>query len=122
MPLGQGYFFNRRTGKYIKIDEHATDALKKPKVFKTEHLQHLNPVTDRDTIVISVLKEGFIRIRDWKGQIGWQFWGDKPAALKQLRKYIKSYDVGDYATITFTDFETGEEEKNIAKNFLKNDK
>lgn len=107
MPLGIGYFYDRVKKKYILIDEHATDAVTRPVVFRSEEVKNLNPVMDRDTIVIHVLKKGFIRVRHWKSDLGWQFWGDAPDSLKILKKYIKKNDVGDYASITFTDFMIG---------------
>lgn len=109
MPSGDGYFFNRRTKRYVKIQEHATDALERPDVFGTHHIQHLNPVINRDEVVLTVLKNGFIRVRDWKGFLGWQFWGDVESSLKALKNYIKSRELGIGYVITFTDFETGKE-------------
>lgn len=117
MPLGFGYFCDRKTKRFIKINEHATDALKKKEVFGTQDIQHLNPVTNRDEIVLHVLKNGFIRIREWKGKIGWQFWGNQKESKELLKRYIKKFDIGEYATITFTDFEAVEEIQDIAKNF-----
>lgn len=64
MPLGTGYFYDREKKKYVKIFEHASDAVAKPKRFKAEAVSHLNPVADRDEIVLHVLKQGFIRVRD----------------------------------------------------------
>lgn len=118
MPLGNGFFIERKNNKYHKIDEHATDALANPKLYGTQDIQHLHPVQDRDEVVITTLKNGFIRVRDWKGNIGWQFYGDKEQSLKLLKKYMKKYEVGDYASITFTDFKSCEEIKDLAKNFL----
>lgn len=109
MPSGEGYFFNRQTKRYVKIQEHATDALERPDVFGTQHIQHLNPVINRDEVVLTVLKNNFIRVRDWKGFLGWQFWGDVESSLKTLRNYIKSRELGLGYVITFTDFETGNE-------------
>jgi len=93
MPSGDGYFFNRKTKRYIKIQEHATDALERPDIFGTHEIQHLNPVKDRNEIVLTVLKNGFIRVRDWKGYLGWQFWGDPSSALTTLINYIKSREL-----------------------------
>jgi hypothetical protein len=120
MPSGNGYFFNRKTKRYIKIYEHATDAVTRPKVFGTEEIKHLNPVTDRDQIVIHVLKNGFIRVRDWAGYLGWQFWGDPDDALKILKKYIKKHEIGNGYVITFTDFETGKQIQANTNYFINN--
>jgi hypothetical protein len=113
MPLGDGFFYDRKRRRYIRITEHATDAVTRPDVFSSHKVKHLDPVKDRDTIVIHVLKNGFIRVRHWKDRLGWQFWGDTEDALKTLKRYIKKNGVGDGAVITFTDFKTG---KNIECN------
>lgn len=107
MPLGTGYFYDRVKNKYITIYEHATDAVTRPDVFRSHEVAHLNPTQDRDEIVIHVLKKGFIRVRHWKDCLGWQFWGDSTKSLSLLKQYIKKNDVGDYTTVTFTDFEKG---------------
>lgn len=125
MPLGKGFFYDRKRKKYILIEEHATDAVTRPNIFKSHDVKHLDPVKDRDTIVIHVLRNGFIRVRHWKDRLGWQFWGDISGSLKTLKSYIKRHGVGDGAIVTFTDFETGKNiECNvrviIAKDFLNN--
>jgi hypothetical protein len=33
MPLGKGYWYNRRTGRFLAIEDHAADACKKPERF-----------------------------------------------------------------------------------------
>ncbi len=106
MPLGEGYFYDRKKKRYITIFEHATDAVERPNVFKSHEVKHLNPVTDRDTIVIHVLKKGFIRVRDWRGRLGWQFWGNATEAIQTLRRYINRQGLGDSYIVTLTDFKT----------------
>jgi len=127
MPLGDGYFYDRKRKKYIRIEEHATDAVTRPDTFGSHAVKHLNPVADRDTIVIHVLKNGFIRVRHWKDRLGWQFWGEPEKSLKILKNYIKKNSVGDGAVVTFTDFESGKSiecntrvilEKNFLDKFL----
>jgi hypothetical protein len=107
MPLGTGYFYDRIKNKYILIDEHATDAVTRPEVFRSHAITHLNPTKDRNEIVIHVLQKGFIRVRHWKDCLGWQFWGDSAKSLAILKRYIKKNDVGEYVTVTFTNFEKG---------------
>jgi hypothetical protein len=104
MPLGNGYFYDRKKKKLIAIDEHATDAVQRPDVFRSKKICHLNPVTDRDTIVIYTIRQGFIRIRHWKGDLGFQFWGNGKEAKKILVWFAKKYGVGEYCRITYTDF------------------
>jgi hypothetical protein len=106
MPLGNGYFYDRKKKRYITISEHATDALASPEVFDCHEITHLNPVKDRDDIIVFVLKKGFIRVRHWKDRLGWQFFGDLEGALKVLNKYMKDKEVGDACIVTFTDFQT----------------
>jgi hypothetical protein len=118
MPSGKGYFYNRKTKRFITINEHATDAIQRPKEFGTSSIQHLNPVINRDEIVIHVLKNGFIRVRDWDAHLGWQFWGDPEDALKTLQRYIKKNEIGNGYLITFTDFKTGDNKVANTNNFL----
>jgi hypothetical protein len=121
MPLGDGYFYDRKRKKYIRIEEHATDAVTRPDTFRSHDVKHLSPVADRDTIVIHVLKNGFIRVRHWKDRLGWQFWGEPEKSLKTLKSYMKKNEIGNGTIITFTDFESG---KNIERNagvFLEKD-
>jgi hypothetical protein len=107
MPLGIGYFYDRKRKKYILIEEHATDAITRPDTFGSHAVKHLNPVADRDTIVIHVLRNGFIRVRHWKDRLGWQFWGEPEKSLKTLKSYIKKNDIGEGSIVTFTDFQSG---------------
>ena len=104
MPLGEGYFYDRRKKKLIVIDEHATDSVTRPNIFRSKKVCHLNPVIDRDEIVIYTLKQGFIRIRLWKGELGFQFWGSPKEAKKTLMWFAKKKEVGDYCRVTFSDF------------------
>lgn len=119
MPLGEGYFYDRKRRRYISIQEHATDAVTRPEVFKSHKVKHLDPVSDRDIIVIHVLRQGFIRVRHWKQHLGWQFWGAPKTSLEVLRRYIKKHDVGDGCIITFTDFATRKQSICQASEFKK---
>jgi hypothetical protein len=109
MPLGDGYFYDRKKRKYIRIQEHATAVIENPKLYKSEEVASLNPVKDRDEIVLYALKQGFIRVRDYRGRLGWQFYGDVEGALNELKKYMKKNEFGVGYVITFTDFRTGKE-------------
>lgn len=104
MPLGNGFFYDRRKKKLISIDEHATDAVTRPNVFRSHKICHMNPVIDRNDIVIYTLKQGFIRIRHWRGDIGFQFWGNGKEAKKTLIWFARKYEIGDYCCVTYTDF------------------
>jgi len=106
MPLGDGYFYDRRKRKLIRIFEHATDSTQRPEVFRSKKVAHLNPVINRDEIVIYTLKQGFIRIRYWKGDLGFQFWGNAKDAKNTLIWFAKKTGVGDYCHVTFTNFKT----------------
>ena len=121
MPLGDGFFYDRNKKKYIRIDEHATDAVTRPDVFNSHDVKHLNPTTDRDQIVIHVLKNGFIRVRHWKERLGWQFWGNPQESLDILKKYIRKNGLGLGCIITFTDFSTGKNVECAVEDIKKKD-
>jgi len=104
MPLGNGYFYDRKKKKLIDIYEHATDVINRWETFRAKKVSKLNPVTDRDAIVIYVLRQGFIRIRLWNGQLGWQFWGNEPLARKVLHWFARKAEIGKYCVVTYTDF------------------
>lgn len=114
MPLGAGFWFDRKVGTYLRIEEHATNALADPNRYGIEawvrdfRRRHRNaqpsPVEDRDAVVIAVAKQGFIRIRHYKDRLGWQFYGDPLEAVIELRRYIEKHEVGDLTIVTFTDF------------------
>ena len=105
-PLGDGYFINRRNHRLIRITEHAEEALNFPKKFHTLAVAHLQPGLDRDLIVVHTTRQGFIRLRHYKDRLGFQFWGDPDAALRDLRRYCRRKEVGPYTIVTITDFST----------------
>lgn len=126
MPLGYGAWYNRRTRKYLIIDDHANDAAANPKRFGLtdkdlitavgidgrEHTTSKGHVvvknqTDRELVIIRVAQAGFIRVRYHKGYLGWQFAGDPENALSVLRNFIKRWQVGTVVLVTFTDFGQG---------------
>lgn len=117
MARGQGYFYDRKKRKYIEIDEHATDAINNYKKFRCNDVKDLCPRKDRDEIVRHVLAQGFIRVRDHRDRIGWQFHGDSISALRVLRKYIKKHEVGN-RIITFTNLETNRQITDTTEAFM----
>lgn len=114
MPSGDGYWLRRKPRRLVVIDEHATDAVTRPKVFGTEDLAHLNPVRDREEIVRWVAAKGWIRIRHWR-HLGFEFHGDRQGALKLLRWYIDQQEVGDFLPVHIADFESGWVWEGLAK-------
>jgi hypothetical protein len=104
MPLGEGYFYDRRKKKLILIDEHATDSVTRCETFRSKKVAHLDPVKDRDEIVIYTLKQGFIRIRHWKGALRFQFWGKWSEANLTLKWFARKHEIADICEVTFTDF------------------
>ena len=128
MPLGNGYWLNRRTGRLLKIDDHAIDAAANPERFGLTDVQMVQAVMgpfknreyttskhhvvikneeDREFVIIRVAQAGFIRIRHWRDKLGWQFAGDPLDALNRLRKYAPKNGVGPATLVTFTDFGLG---------------
>lgn len=106
MPRGKGYWYDRQKRRYRKIDEHATDAVATPALFRAGPVAHLNPVKDREAIVRHVASQGFIRIRHWD-RLGFEFHGDKETALRVLKRYIKREEIGPYFLVHLADFATG---------------
>ena len=117
MPYGKGFFVNRKTNEYIKIIEHAYDAYSRPDVFGTHDIQHLNPYINRDEVIIHVLKNGFIRVRDHKFHFGWQFYGNVYGASQTLKQYLIDNEIPDCYMICFTDFESGLNKTFLAEEF-----
>lgn len=107
MPLGIGWWYDRRSRRYHRIIEHASDATAQSRRFRAQAVAHLNPVTDREIIVRTVAAEGFIRARLWRGQLGWEFHGDPASALAVLRRFIKRHGLGPAAVVNISDFASG---------------
>lgn len=106
-PLGIGYFYDRRRHLFVLIDEHATDAVTRPKTFRAQAVAHLNPVQDRDAIVRHTTAQGFIRVRYWKGHLGWEFHGNPDLALAVLRRFIRRRELGQLVQVNISDFKSG---------------
>jgi len=123
MPLGKGYWLNRRTSRLLEIDDHANDACSNPQRFnltsedliKALMTENIIPHTnnghiavrnedERTLIIKRVCVAGFIRIRDYKARLGWQFAGDPPSALWELRRYGQRRQLGPLYEVTFSDF------------------
>jgi len=107
MPLGIGFWYDRRSRRYHLITEHATDAVEHPRRFRSQAVAHLNPVRDRDAVVRFVAVQEFIRIRHYKDRLGWQFHDQPDAALAVLRRFIRRHEIGILTLVTFTDFAAG---------------
>ena len=107
MPLGQGWWYDRRSYRYIKITEHATDAVEFQKRFRSQAVAHLSPINDREVIVRHVAAQGFIRLRLWKANLGFEFHGDPEAAVAVLRRFIRREELGPVIQINISDFRSG---------------
>jgi hypothetical protein len=107
MPLGQGFWFDRRNRRFHKITEHASDAIDKPGRFRARPVANLNPVRDRDAIVRHVASNDFIRVRLWKNHLGWEFDGRPDDALDVLVRFIVKYEVGPVVLVNISDFASG---------------
>lgn len=107
MVLGIGYFYDRRHYRYHRITEHATDAVTFPSRFRSQEVAHLNPTRDRDVIVRHVAAQGFIRVRLWKSNLGWEFHADPDDALAVLRRFIRRHELGPLVQINISDFASG---------------
>ena len=126
MPLGEGFWYNRRTNRFIKIDDHARDACANPERFGLTDKDLIKVVSangrewtssmghvvvrneeDRDLIIPRVCQAGYIRVRHWHGNLGWQFAGDPINALEVLHRRAGSLGLGPLTLVTFTDFGLG---------------
>ena len=103
--LGSAFWLDRRTKRYIAIHDHAIDAHNTPAQFRISRLatKSLNPIRDREKIIRMVCEQGFIRVRRYRGRIGWQFWGYPYEALDLLQSYFGRFEIGPAEVITFTD-------------------
>ncbi len=106
MPLGTGYFYDRHRRRYLRIREHASDAVAHPARFRARAVAHLDPVRDREVIVRQVAAQGFIRVRLWKAHLGWEFHGDPEVAVAILRRFIARHCLGPVVVVQLTDFAT----------------
>lgn len=106
MPRGEGFWYDRRKSRWHLITEHATDAVTYPSKFRAGPVAHLNPTIDREEIVKYVAAQGFIRVRHWD-RLGFEFHEDIPDALKALRRYIKSREIGTMFLVHIADFKSG---------------
>jgi hypothetical protein len=126
MPLGEGFWYNRRTNRFIKIDDHARDACANPERFGLTNKDLIKAISvhgrewtscmghvvvrseeDRDLIIPRVCQAGYIRVRHWSGKLGWQFAGDPLSALETLNRRAGSLGLGPHTLVTFTDFGLG---------------
>jgi hypothetical protein len=126
MPLGTGYWYDRLNRRYLLIDDHAQDVCRNPQRFRLTavdlqrailrgdqkpHTCQGHVVVNNEDVRALIIQRtavaGYIRIRQWKGHLGWEFAGDPEDALKVLRRYIKSKEIGNTTLITFTDFGMG---------------
>lgn len=107
MPLGNGWWYDRRSHRYHKITEHATDAVEFPRRFRSQAVAHLSPINDREVIVRHVAAQGFIRLRLWKANFGFEFHGDPETAVAVLRRFIKREELGPVIEVNISDFATG---------------
>ena len=107
MPLGIGWWYDRRSYRYHVITEHATDAVEFPRRFRSQAVAHLNPISDRETIVRHVAANGMIRLRLWKANLGFEFHGDPEAAVAVLHRFIKREELGPVIQINISDFSSG---------------
>ncbi len=126
MPLGEGFWYNRRTNRFIKINDHARDACAKPERFGltdkdlikavsangrewTSSMGHvvIRSEEDRELVIVRVCQAGYIRIRHWKGRLGWQFAGDPLSALQVLHRSVERMGAAAWTLVTFTDFGLG---------------
>jgi hypothetical protein len=126
MPRGAGYWYNRRTNRFITIRDHAQDACANPQRFGltdkdlikevsakgrewTSSMGHvvIRSEEDRELVIIRVARAGFIRIRHWQGKLGWEFAGDPISSLEVLHRRANSLGLGPHTLVTFTDFGLG---------------
>lgn len=126
MPRGTGYWYNRRTNRFIKIRDHAQDACANPQRFGLTDKDLIKEVSakgrewtssmghvvirneeDRELVIIRVARAGYIRIRHWQGKLGWEFAGDPISSLEVLHRRANSLGLGPHTLVTFTDFGLG---------------
>jgi hypothetical protein len=107
MPLGEGFWYDRRARRYYKINEHATDATQHPRRFRAQPVSHLDPVADREAIVRYVAAQGFIRLRLHRDRLGFEFHGQADDSVAVLRRFIRRHEVGPVVQVNISDFASG---------------
>jgi hypothetical protein len=107
MPLGIGLFFDRRRRRYISIHEHASDVIAHPRRFRAQMVAGLDPVRDRSVIIRHVASQGFVRVRWWRGDLGWEFASEAEDAVRTLKSFIRRRGVGPVVVVNISDFASG---------------
>lgn len=129
MAESQGWWYDRRKKRFIKINDHARDAadhmdryrIKTMTPLETACIAYSLYADMRDTIIKGVCNNGFIRVRLIKGHstntLGWQFIGVPHDAFAVLKRFAKRHGVGPLVEVTFTDFGLGRNLTTFWKDF-----
>ena len=86
------------------ITDHATYAVAEAVRYRCPEIAGLDPVRDRSSIITSVAKQGFIRIRIDQRHLGFEFHGDAPDAFQFLEDIADREGLGHALDTTVTDF------------------
>jgi hypothetical protein len=115
-----GWWYNPKTNEGKHVAEHWTEVQYSPEVFgltagEVEKMiggQKYNPgdtsqESVRGKLIIAAMKNGWVRVRGWKGQYHVQLFGNAASKLPKVMKFLKQAGVGPYTPILFSDLATG---------------
>ena len=99
--MKEGYWIRRADGKFWQVMEHCMFA-KSPQGATAMDLpaelrekiapltcNYTNGATDREQVVVSVMKAGFIRMRGHGNQYSFEFWGNTRDSLWAVLEFCK---------------------------------
>lgn len=101
MPKGTGFFFHV-DGRLIRIWEHATDVRTRSEEFglSTIAVEGLDPLRDRQALVMMALNTGWVRYRLHRGTASIEFTEDWGTVLRVLLTSRDQLGVGDNTLVT----------------------
>lgn len=123
-----GWWYDRLKKRLIPIEDHAKDVASIPEKYRVDKTgdQRLKYAIEairsghfseglRNIIIPATCYQGFIRIRWIQSQntLGWQFYGNPVDSLRVLRRFVKKQGIGETVMLTFTDFKSKRELKNL---------
>lgn len=112
----EGWWFNSKTGQGKHVSEHWSEIKYHPEEFGLDDAQvdkitggsKFNPGDTsmdgaRGKLLIAAMKNGWVRIRGWRGQYNIQLFGNAASKLPKVMKFLKNAGVGPYTPILFSD-------------------
>lgn len=120
MPLGTGWFIEVKTGAEIPVDDHAVAASQEPVRFglSPAEVSGLNPRSPRQRIEIlrRVLRNGFVRVREHRGRVVFEFdWPETEAVFAAILSSARSHGYEDAPAIALEVHDLGHEVNHLLR-------